>query len=77
MSEVQQLKADDVPMTSPLSSKENIGFTISSSRRFRRRAICISGKTLVVIHPELVKSLRINQDTWFDEIETESFISDM
>jgi hypothetical protein len=29
----------------------------------------------VVIHPELVKSLSINEDTWFDEIETDNGIS--
>jgi len=58
-------------MTSPLSTKENIGVTNSPPRIFRRKAFCVLGKTLVVIHPELVKSLRINDDTWIDEIETD------
>ena len=75
MSEVQQHRADDAPMTLPLSTEENIHVTISSTRRFRKKAFCVLGKTLVVIHPELVKSLGINEDTWFDEIETDSGIS--
>ena len=62
-------------MTSSLSAKENIGVPIFSSRKFRRKAFSVSGKTLVVIHPELVKSLGINESTWFEEIETDSGVS--
>jgi hypothetical protein len=58
-------------MTSSLSAKENIGVPIFSPRKFRRKAFSVSGKTLVVIHPELVKSLGINESTWFEEIETD------
>lgn len=61
-------------MTSTLSSKKNIGVTISP-KRFRKKAFSVCGKTLLVIHPELVKTLRINEDTWFDEIETDRGIS--
>jgi hypothetical protein len=43
--------------------------------RYLKQAFCVSGKTLVVIHPELVKSLLINEDTWFNEIETREGIS--
>ena len=62
-------------MTSPLSAEENIGLTNSHTRRFRKQAFSVSGKILIVIHPELVKSLRINENTWIDEIETDSGVS--
>lgn len=74
MSEVQQYRAD-VPMTSPLSAEENIGLTNSLTRRFRKQAFSVSGKIVIVIHPELVKSLGINEGTWIDEIETDSGVS--
>ena len=69
MSETLQQGADE-PMTSSLSTKENIGVPIFSPRKFRKKAFSVCGKTLLVIHPELVKSLGIKEDTWFDEIET-------
>jgi hypothetical protein len=62
-------------MKSSLPTKESTGTTISPPRRFRKRVFCVLGKTLIIIHPELVKSLRINEDTWFDEIETDSGVS--
>ncbi len=74
MSEVQQQGADG-PVTSSLSTEENIGVTITPPRKFRKKVFCVSGKTLIIIHPELVKSLRINEDTWIDETETDNGVS--
>ena len=74
MSEVQQQRAD-IPMTVPLSTENNIGVTIQPSRGFRKRAFCISGKIILVIHQELVERLGINEDTWIDEVEADGGIS--
>ena len=74
VSEAQQRGADTL-MIVPLTTENNIDVTMKPTRKFRRKAFCVSGKTLVVIHPELVKSLRIDDDTWFDEVETESGVS--
>ena len=62
-------------MTSPLSTKQDIGVSISIPRRFLRKAIIVSDKTLIVIPPELVKSLHINEDTWIEETEADNGIS--
>lgn len=62
-------------MTSPLSPEENIGLTNSPTRRFRKQVFSVSGKILIVIHPAIVKSLGINENTWFDEIEIDSGVS--
>ena len=40
---------------SPLSAEENIGLTNSHTRRFRKQAFSVSGKILIVIHPEASK----------------------
>jgi|1186.fasta_scaffold49190_2 hypothetical protein len=61
-------------MTSPLSPKQDIGVSISIPRRFLRKAFIVSDKTLIVISPELVKSLHINEETWIEEIETDNGI---
>jgi anaerobic selenocysteine-containing dehydrogenase len=61
-------------MTLPLSSARDIDFTVSRSR-FRRQAFCISGKIILVIHPELVERLGINNGTWIEEEETDYGIS--
>ena len=74
MSEMQQHRADG-PMTSSLSTKKNIDVAISRSRRFRKKAFCVSGKIIVIIHQELVERLGISEDTWIEEEETDSGIS--
>lgn len=61
-------------MTSPLSIKQDIGVSISIPRRFLRKAFNVFEKTLIVIPPELVNSLHINEDTWIEEIETDNGI---
>ena len=62
-------------MAPSLSKKKNIGVSVSSPGRFRKKVFRVFEKTLIVIHPELVKSLRINEDTWIDEMETDTGIS--
>jgi|tagenome__1003787_1003787.scaffolds.fasta_scaffold20986771_5 hypothetical protein len=73
MSEVQQRRANG-PMTSPLSTKENIGVTISPSKRYLKKAFCVSGKTMTIIHQEIVEQLGINEGTWFKQEATNNGI---
>lgn len=67
MSEVQQRRADDASMTLPLSTEENIRVTISPPKRYLKKAFCVSGKTMTIIHQEIVKQLGINEGTWFEQ----------
>ena len=57
----------DAPMTIPISTKKNIDVTISHPEKFPKKAFCVSGKTILVIHEEIVKRLGINEQTWFQE----------
>jgi hypothetical protein len=61
-------------MTLPLSSEKNIDVAVSRSR-FIRQAFCVSGKTIIVIHPDLVDRLGINNGTWIEEEQTDHGIS--
>ena len=36
-------------------------------RTFLKKPFCVSGKTILVIHEEMVKRLGINEETWFEE----------
>ena len=54
-------------MTTSVSSKKDIDVAISDGRKILKKAFHISGKTIVVIHPDLVERLRINDTTWFEE----------
>jgi hypothetical protein len=62
-------------MTIPSSTRKNIDVTISSARRFRKKAFCVYWKIILIIHPELVERLGINEDTWIDEEEADNGIS--
>ena len=64
----------DTPMTEPISTKKNIDVAASRPRNFPKKVFCISGKTIIVIHEELVKLLGINEKTWFQEEVTENGI---
>ena len=66
MSEVQKAGADTL-MTVPVSTKKHIDVTISSREKFLKKVFCISGKTILVIHEQLVERLGINEETWFEE----------
>ena len=61
-------------MTVPNSTKKNIDVTIKHTRKFKKKAFCISGKTIVVIHQDLVERLGIREDTWIEEEETKDGI---
>ena len=61
-------------MTEPISTKKDIDVVISQPRILPKKVFCISGKTIIVIHEELVELLGINEKTWFQEELTENGI---
>jgi hypothetical protein len=73
MSEVQKPGAD-ASMTASISTKKDLDVSISNPRRFLKKAFLISGKSIVVIHQDIVDRLGINECTWFEEEITENGI---
>jgi len=49
------------------TSKKDIDVPIADHRRFLKKAFQVYGKTIIVIHKDLVNQLQIEDQTWLEE----------
>ncbi|MGA9843161.1 MAG: hypothetical protein WBQ25_12665 [Nitrososphaeraceae archaeon] len=54
-------------MTTSNSTKNNIDVPISFPTKFPKKVFRVSGKSIIVIHEDLVEQLGIDDQTWLEE----------